>query len=171
MTNARKKIAALLALLLVSGCSLSCRKKSESEIIAALMADMAACAEKRDADGLIVHLASDYRDFNGRDREQTAAMVEEYFSRYRGIVIHLLASRIVVESPGSASLETDISLSSGAAQAFRKLIRFSGENYRFSCRLRKEERWLISEARWEYVALDGLFPESLEILRELFPNL
>ena len=52
-------------------------------------------------------------------------MIEEYFSRYRGIVIHVLASRIVVDGPGSASLETDVSLSSGAAQAFRKLIRFS----------------------------------------------
>ncbi|MCX6557234.1 MAG: hypothetical protein NTW95_07385 [Candidatus Aminicenantes bacterium] len=171
MTNARKKIVALLALILLGGSSVSCRKKSESEIIAALVADMAASAEKRDADGLIVHLAPDYRDFSGRDREQTAAMVEEYFSRYRGIVIHLLASRIVIESPNSAALETDISLSSGAAQAFRKLIRFSGENYCFSCRLRKEERWLITEAGWEYVALDGLFPESLKILRELFPNL
>ncbi|MCX6555559.1 MAG: hypothetical protein NTZ12_11215 [Candidatus Aminicenantes bacterium] len=166
-----EKIAALMALILASGLSLSCHKKTESEVITVLVADMATCAEKRNADGLIVHLASDYRDFNGRDREQTAAMVEEYFSRYRGIVIHVLASRIVVESPNSAVLETDISLSSGAAQAFRKLIRFSGENYRFSCRLRKENRWLVSEARWEYVALDGLFPESLKILRELFPNL
>jgi hypothetical protein len=171
MTNAREKIAALLALLVAGGCSFSCHKKSESEIIAALVADMATSAEKRDAEGLIVHLASDYRDFNGRDREQTAAMVEEYFSRFRGIVIHVLASRIVVESPRRASLETDVSLSSGAAQAFRRLIRFSGENYRFSCRLRKENRWLITESRWEYVAFDGLFPESLKILRELFPSL
>jgi hypothetical protein len=171
MKKAEKKMTALLALILITGLLISCHKKSESEIIAALVADMAASAEKRDAGGLIGHLAPDYRDFNGRDRVQTAAMVGEYFSRYRGIVIHLLASRIVVESPGSASLETDISLSSGAAQAFRKLIRFSGENYRFSCRLRKEERWLVTEAGWEYVALDGLFPESLKILRELFPNL
>lgn len=150
---------------------ISCRQKSESETIAALVADMAARVEKKDSAGLIDHLAGDYRDFNGRDRAQTAAMAEEYFSRFRGIVVHVLASRIVIDGARSAVVETDVSLSSGAAQAFRKLIRFSGENYRFACRLRKEERWLITEAKWEYVALDGLFPESLKILQELFPNL
>ncbi|HSQ36203.1 MAG TPA: hypothetical protein VLQ89_09470, partial [Candidatus Binatia bacterium] len=149
----------------------SCRGKSEKEVIAALVADLAVSAEKRDAPGLIVHLDPGYRDFEKRDREQTAALIEEYFSRYRGIVIHVLASRIEIDGPGSASLETDVSLSSGAAQAFRKLIRFSGENYRFRFRLRKDDRWRITGAEWEYVAIDGLFPESLKIFRELFPNL
>ena len=169
--SARRKIVALLLLLFISWLFVSCRHKTESEIIAALMADMAARAEKRDAAGLIANLAGNYADFEGRDRAQTAAMVEEYFSRYRGIVIHVLASRIVIDGAGSAAVETDVSLSSGAAQAFRKLIRFSGENYRFACRLSKEDRWLITEAKWEYVAVEGLFPESLKILRELFPNL
>jgi len=149
----------------------SCRRKSESEVIAGLVAELAVRAEKRDAAGLIAHLAGNFRDGTGRDRERTAALIEEYFSRYRGIVIHVLASRIVVDGPGSASLETDVSLSSGAAQAFRKLIRFSGENYRFRCRLRKNGRWLITEAEWEYVPVESLFPESLKLFRELFPNL
>jgi hypothetical protein len=170
--SAGRKIAAAVLLPAVISCLLvSCRRKTESEVIAALVGDMAARAEKRDAAGIVAHLAGDYRDFEGRDRAETEAMVGEYFSRYRGIVIHVLASRIVIEDAGSAALETDVSLSSGAAQAFRKLIRFSGENYRFTCRLRKDGRWLITEAKWEYVSLDGLFPESLKILRELFPNL
>ncbi|MBN2399521.1 MAG: hypothetical protein JXI33_04185 [Candidatus Aminicenantes bacterium] len=149
----------------------ACRQKTETEIIADMVADMAVHAEKRDAEGLIVHLAGDYRDFENRDRDQTAALIEEYFSRYRGIVIHVLSSRIVLEDIRDASLELDVSLSSGAAQAFRKMVRFSGENYRFRCRLRKDDRWLIVKAEWEYVALEGLFPESVKILRELFPNL
>jgi hypothetical protein len=171
MSGRKKNAAAFLLLVCASWLFVSCRSKTESEIIAELMADMAARAEKRDAAGLIAHLAGDYRDFEHRDRDRTAAMVEEYFSRYRGIVIHVLASRIVIESAGSAAVETDVALSSGAAQAFRKLVRFSGENYRFACRLRKNGRWLITEAKWEFVALDGLFPESVKILRELFPNL
>jgi hypothetical protein len=171
MSAGRKISAAFLPLLLIACLHVSCRHRTDSEVIAALVADMAASAEKRDADGLIANLADDYRDFEGRDRGQTAAMVEEYFSRFRGIVIHVLASRIVVENARSATVEADVSLSSGAAQAFRKLICFSGENYRFGCRLRKDGHWLITEARWEYEALDGLFPESIKILRELFPNL
>jgi hypothetical protein len=171
MSGRKKSAAVFLILVCVFWLFASCRRKSESEIIADLVAELAARAEKRDAAGLIAHLAGDYRDFENRDRDQTSAMVEEYFSRYRGIVIHVLASRIVIESAGSAAMETDVSLSSGAAQAFRKLIRFSDENYRFACRLRKDGRWLITEAKWETMALDGLFPESIKILRELFPNL
>jgi hypothetical protein len=170
--NVNRKLAAVILLLLfVSWLFISCRQKTESEIIAALLADMAVRAEKRDSAALIDNLAADFHDFQGRDLKQTAAMLQEYFSRYRGIVIHVLASRIVIENTRNAAVETDVSLSSGAAQAFRKLIRFSGENYRFQCRLRKDGRWLITEVKWEYMALESLFPESLKILRELFPTL
>jgi hypothetical protein len=131
---------------------------------------MAGMIEKKDAAGLIGFLADDYRDFAGRDRQQTAEMLQEYFSNFRGIVVHVLASRIAIEDTRNAAVGTDVSLSSGTAQAFRKMIRFSGENYRYQCRLRKNGRWLISEAKWEYVAVESLFPESLKLLRELFPN-
>jgi hypothetical protein len=171
MSVSRKLAAAFLLLICVSWMFVSCRQKTETETIAALMADVAVRAEKRDPAGLIAFLADDYRDFAGRDLARTAAMMEEYFSRYRGIVIHVLASRIIIEDASHAAVETDVSLSSGAAQAFRKMIRFSGENYRFQCRLRKDGRWLITEAKWEYMALEGLFPESLKILRKIFPNL
>lgn len=168
-TSSRLAAAVLMWGLVISPC-LSCRRQNENQVIAAMVADMAARAEKRDAAGLIAYLASDYGDHEKRDREQTADLIENYFSRYRGIVIHVLASRIAISGAGSASLETDVSFSSGAARAFRKMIRFSGENYRFRCRLRKDDRWLITRAEWEYVPVDGLFPESMKIFRELFPN-
>lgn len=150
---------------------ISCRQKTDRETIAAVIDSMAARVEKKDAAGLIAHLADGYRDFEGRDRAQTAVMVEEYFSRYRGIVVKVLTSRITLQSSRQAAVETDVALYSGAAAAFQKLIGFSGENYRFQCRLHKNGRWLVSEAAWEFIQLGSLFPESLKILRELFPNL
>jgi len=150
---------------------ISCQQKTDKEIIAAVIDDMAARVEKKDAAGLIAHLADDYRDFEGRDRAQTAAMVENYFSRYRGIVVKVLASRIELRSTLSAEVETDVAFYSGAASAFRKLIGFSGENYRFRFAMQKTGAWMIHTAQWEYIPLSGLFPESLQILRELFPNL
>jgi hypothetical protein len=171
MSGRRKLAGTFLILLFVSLAIGSCRAKTETENIAALVADLAVKAEKKDAAGLIANLAGDYLDFEKRDLAQTTAIIEEYFSRYRGIVIHVLSSRIVIEDARNAAVEIDVSLSSGAAQAFRKLIRFSGENYRFACRLRKGDRWLITAAKWEYMAVEGLFPESIKILRELFPNL
>jgi len=150
---------------------ISCRQKTEKEVIAAVIDNMATRVEKKDAAGLIAHLAADYRDFEGRDRAQTTAMIEEYFSRYRGIVVKVLASRIELRSALSAEVETDVAFYNGAASAFRKLIGFSGENYRFRFTMQKTGAWTIQTAQWEYIPLSGLFPESLMILRELFPNL
>jgi len=166
------KLAAVLVMLLAIPFLLcQCRGKTDKEIIAALIAKMAVQVEKKDAAGLIAHLAENYNDFEGRDRAQTAAMVEEYFSRYRGIVIKVLASRIELRSAHSAEVEADLAFYSGAASAFRKLIGFSGENYRFKFAMEKIDMWTIRSSQWEYIPLSGLFPESLQILRELFPDL
>ncbi|MFH2107165.1 MAG: hypothetical protein ABII93_00705 [Chrysiogenia bacterium] len=171
MSGNRKLTAALLVPLIVPLLFPNCRSKTDREMIAALIAKMAVQVEKRDAAGLIAHLAANYNDFAGRDRAQTAAMVEEYFSRYRGIVIKVLASRIDLRSTKSAEVEADVAFYSGAASAFRKLIGFSGENYRFKFALEKIDIWTIRSSQWEYIPLSGLFPESLQILRELFPDL
>lgn len=163
--------AAVAAVILAAAVAFSCGAQTDREAIAAAIDDMAARVEKKDAAGVVAHLAPGYLDFAGRDRERTGAMVEEYFSRYRGIKAKLLASRIAMGEAGTASAEIDVSLYSGVAAALRKAVGFSGENYRFSCVFRKNGKWLVSEARWESIPMESLFPESLKILRELFPNL
>jgi len=161
----------LAAALLIAAVGPSCRARSDKDAIAGVLEDLAAQVEKRDADGLLAHLAGNYLDFEGRDRLATRALAEEYFRRYRGIKIKLLSSRIEMETGGAATAEFDVSLYSGIGAALRKAVGFSGENYRVSCRFRREGKWLISEARWESIALRDLFPESLRILREIFPDL
>ena len=147
-----------------------CRGQSEEEAIRGVFADMAARIESRDADGLIAHLASDYADLAGRDRAATREMAAEYFRRYRGIKTKLLSARVTPGEAGTATAELDVSLYSGLASALRKAVGFDGENYRVSCRLRKSDRWRLSAASWEYIPMSGLFPESLQVLRELFPD-
>lgn len=163
--------AALAGMVILAALGGSCRARSGKDIVAGVIAEMAARVENRDSAGLIALLNADYRDFAGRDREQTRAMAEEYFRRYRGIKTKLLATRITMDGDGGAAAEFDVSLYSGVAAALRKAVGFSGENYRVSCRLRREGEWRVSEARWESIPLDGLFPESLQILREIFPDL
>lgn len=171
MSRSSGWLAALAAAFLAAGVAASCAAKTDRELIAAAIEDMAARVEKKDAPGLVGHLASGYEDFEGRDRGRTAALLEEYFGRYRGIKAKLLASRITMGEAGTAGAEIDVSLYSGVAAALRKAVGFSGENYRFSCVFRKNGKWLVSEARWEYIPMESLFPESLKALRELFPNL
>ncbi len=64
-------------------------------------------------------------------------------------------------------------LSSGAAEVLRKLVRFAGEYYRIELRLRRTDpkRWEIVYAGWEAVPITDLFPESLNILKKIFPGL
>ncbi len=129
-------------------------------------------AEKKDLDSIMINLADDYYDFEGRHKRETEEMINGYFERYRGIVINMLSTRIDEIYPLEASIQAEVAFSSGAAKVFRKLIRFSTENYRLKIKLKKSnDKWRIRYAEWRYVSLNELFPESLSILKKIFPNL
>jgi hypothetical protein len=86
----------------------------------------------------------------------------------------LLGVRIrEIRADATASLECEIVLSHGAAEVLRKLIRVAGEYYRFRVDVRRTDRgeWRFTSAAWEGIGITELFPESLSILRELFPGL
>jgi len=166
-----EKLRFLLAAFVIAAVSISCHDRTDKENISAVIDDMAVRVEKKDAAGLVAHLTEDYQDGDGRDRFRTQAMAEEYFSRYRGIKIKLLSSRITMGAEQTATAEIDVSFFSGVAAALRKAVGFSGENYRVSCAFFKEGDWRIREASWTYIPLNSLFPESLEILRDIFPDL
>jgi hypothetical protein len=98
-------------------------------------------------------------------------MVQTYFLEFRGIVVHLLGMRIDGLEKAKASIRVDAALSSGPAKALRKLVPVSTDNYRFHIELVKlEDRWLIRSAEWKHIGVEDLFPESLPILRSLFPG-
>ncbi len=154
----------LLALFLAS-----CGGKTDEDLIQELMDRIGSCAEKKDIDGVTASLAYDYSDFEGRDKQKTKEMVEEYFRQYRGIVIHVLSTRIIEIDAPEASVETEVALSSGAARVFRRLVRFSTENYRLKIELiKRNENWQVQFAEWRYVTFDELFPESLTIFNKIF---
>jgi hypothetical protein len=154
--------------------ALSCGAPTEESRIRALVKDAAARAEKRDVAGLMRLFAADYRDFQGRDTAGTERLVGDYLGRYRSVIIHPLGIRIgAVDADGTASLECEIVLSHGAAEVLRKLIRVVGEYYRFRMDVRRTGpgEWRFTSAAWESIGLEELFPESLRVLRELFPGL
>ena len=160
-------VPALAALVLLLP---SCRRQGDEDAVVVVLEDMAGRVEARDADGLVRHLAADYSDFESRDREATRRMAGEYFRRFRGIKAKLLATRVALGEAGSATADVDVALYSGLASALRQAAGFPGENFRVSCALRRRGRWQVLSARWEYVPVSGLFPESLQALRELFPG-
>lgn len=175
MRSVCRRSAAVLAVIVLGGLlAPACGRPSDEARIRAVLNEALARAEKRDAAALMELLAPDYRDFEGRDTAGTLRLVTDYLARYRGVVLHLLGARIgEPAADGRVTVECEIVMSHGAAEALRKLIRFTGEYYRFRIDLQRTDaaEWRFAYAEWESIGLDGLFPESLEILRKLFPGL
>jgi hypothetical protein len=162
------------AALVLAAALAACGSPSDETRIRGLLKEAAARAEKRDVPGLLELFAPDYRDFQGRDREATGHLVQDYLDSYRGVVVHLLGARIGEAVPdGTAAVECEIALSHGAAEVLRKLIRFTGDYYRFRIAVRRTgpSEWRLASAEWESIGLGELFPESTAILRKLFPGL
>ncbi len=170
----RARVIAVAALAAAGALAQACAKPSEEVRIREILKEAVARAEKKDTSGLMKLFAPDYTDFEGRDAAATLRLVTDTLDRYRGIVIHLLGARVGdIEPDGRASVECDVSLSHGAAEVLRKLIRYTGEYYRFRIDLRKAgpEGWRFTCAEWRSIGLLEVFPESLAILKELFPGL
>jgi len=165
---------ATLTFAAVSIFTAACGTPSEEARIRELLKKTVALAEKKDVRALRASFAPDYRDFEGRDVEGTVRLVTAHLTRFRGVVIQLLGARVGAIGPdGRASVECEVSLSHGAAEVLRKLIRYSGEYYRFELELQRSDRgdWRYIYAEWQAISFIDLFPESFEILRKLFPDL
>jgi len=147
----------------------SCIQKTEEDLILEFMDEISRYAEKKDLDSIMMNLAYDYSDFEGRDKQKSKEMIDGYFRQYRGIVIHVLSTQVEEINMPEASIVSEVALSSGAAKVFRKLVKLSTENYRLNVRLiKRDERWQIRQAEWRYITFDELFPESLTIFNKIF---
>jgi hypothetical protein len=160
--------AAFCALLAVLPAS--CHKISEEERLIDRFKAMADLAEDKDRAGIMAAISDGYADFEGRDKAATEEMIGGYFKSYRGIVLHVLSARVTDLQADEASLEADVTFSSGAAQVLRRLVRFAGEYYRITVRWVKEGgEWMAAYAEWRSVGLDDLFPESRDKLQKILP--
>lgn len=171
--NKKKKgrllVLGVAAVLIFTGCG---KGKSEEDRIEEMFDHISRQVEQENTDGIVHYLSEDFSDFEDRSRTDVRALVEEHFNRFRDIVFHLLSVKILFVHGDSAEVEAEISLSSGAAKMFRKLIKFAGHLYRFKLDLRKTGReWKITYAEWRYTTIDQLYPESFKVLRKIFPNI
>jgi hypothetical protein len=151
--------------------SAACRQKTESDLVLETVDRLARLAEDKDIETIMASIDDAYSDFEGRNKSGLRELVGGYFSGRMGIVVHRLGGRVELADPGSASLQADLAVSSGAAEALRRLVRLSPDIYRVRVDLvRPAGRWLIRQAQWTPVGPGEVFPESLGILKSLFPK-
>jgi hypothetical protein len=161
----------VISVLLAGG--VACRRgPDDAGLIRRLTEKLAVAAEKGDGAAIEAALQADYRDGEGRGRSETRRLLEEYHARRSGIVVHLLEVKIVTLRLPRAEVDADVALSSGAGEALRRIVRFSGECYRFHCRLTREgAEWKVTSTEWEPIATVDLSGSALKTLREIFPLL
>ncbi len=149
-----------------------CGRTDDRTLIIVFIERIGHLVEERDTDGLVSLLDEDYRDFERRDKAQTEQLIKAYFQDSRGIVMHILETRIAEMKSGEAKVQTEIVLSSGAAKVFRKLFRALGDFYRFDLKLHKiGDQWRIDYAKWQNLGFSDLSPESRSRLQKIFPGI
>ena len=149
-----KKIICILFFIFILFIS-NCSKKTDKDKIMETINTIADLAEDRDLDELLRYLSDDYYDDEERDFNDIEDLVKKYFKRYRGIVIKIIKTKIIEIKTPDAIIETDISISSGAAKLLRKLARLTQFTYRFKVSLKKEnEIWKVIKVSWAYIPSD-----------------
>ncbi len=133
--------------------ALHCGGPSEEDLILETLENAASYAEDKAVERLLDMFTPDYKDGEGRTLDDLADLVDEYMERYPGIAVHILATKINSLKLPDADITTEVQLSSGAAQMFRKLIKVGGYYYRFDVKLvKKEKKWLIKSASWVHIS-------------------
>lgn len=152
--------------------SWGCGGKTEEELIVETINTIGDYVEDRDFEGVIDYISDTYSDDEERTFEEIGDLLADNIQKYRGIVVNILGTRITDLKPLHAKVETEVSFSSGAAQLFRKAVRYSGRVYRFKVEFVKEdEKWRVEYASWISVSEREMLPESRKIMKELFPNM
>jgi len=156
----------IMILVLLSCSTSSGRSEIEETIYSAVSA-----AEERDVGKFMKIISIEYLDDEERTKADIGKKIETYLNRFRGISVNILNIRTVNESMNSAEVITEISFSRGLGKIFSKIVNSYGEVYRFNISMsHRSKNWVVKSAEWNWMSIDELFPESIKVLRELFPN-
>jgi hypothetical protein len=173
--KAGERLARILAISILASSlgNMGCRRPTEESLILDTVDTLCRLAEQKDLEAMMNHFAEDFTDLEGRDKAGLKSLLSGYFDGRTGIVVHRLGSRQDDLKAGEpATLETEVALSSGGAEALRRLVRISPDIYRLRIELIKSDTgWLVHYAEWSLIGLAELFPESLGEFRKLFPKL
>ena len=141
----RTRVALLLALAVLSACS-----RGPKDPVAALLADLEAAAEARDAERFAERLAPEFRGAHGLGRPEALAQLKRYLAAYESVAIDVYG--VAAERDGSAvRVRCVVEFSGQARKAFglEGLLPPSAV-YRFDLDAAEESgTWRVRGATWE----------------------
>ncbi len=160
-------IISIIFLLILPGCG-SSDKRSEIEAAIYKAVDT---ATDNDVEEFMRFIDFDYLDAEERTKADIREKVENYLSRFRVISINILNIKTVKSINDKAEVITELNFSHGLGKMLSKIIRSAGESYRFRLKMiRRARGWVVKQAEWEWISIEELYPESLKVLRKLFPE-
>jgi len=165
------KMHKAIPLLLILFLSISCGSGDERSEIEVAIYDAVEAAKENDVDGFMGFIDFEYMDREERTKKDIRKKVEGYLNRFRVIAVNILNIRTVKKDNDNADVVAEVNFSHGLGKMLSKVIRSYGESYRFRMDMIKRARgWVVTRAEWEWMSLEDLYPESIKVLRELFPD-
>ena len=138
-----RRVAIALAFLLLASC------RAPRDPVTGCLKGAVAAAEKRDADGVMAHVAEGFRDGEGGGKADAAAVVRRYLAAYESLSLTL--SDVAVErGPAAAHAKFRVRMS-GKPRAVGGLEGFLPRSSRWSFDVRLEDGaggWKIASAAW-----------------------
>jgi hypothetical protein len=154
---ARVVLASVVACLAVAG-SPGCSRKP-TDPVAALLAELEAAAEARDADRFVQSLSAEFKDSDGMGKPNAVLLLKRYFAAYEAVSIDVYGVE-TERGEGEARVRCIVEMTGRA----RKLPGLEGflppsAAYRFELGVADEGgSWRVRSARWESTEPPGEAP-------------
>lgn len=151
----RKSVVVIFAILL-SLSFMDCRKTSDEDELAAIVAQIQKAVEEKNTNAIMKHVSPGYSDSQGFDYETLKKTLRAYFFRFPKISAYINRRDISV-SEGSARIILQAILTSGVKTgSLTDAIPESLGIYIFDISLRKESNdWKIITATWKRAGVNS----------------
>ncbi len=152
------RVARAAGLILATACALACSSapSTPEDQIRAVLAELEASAEAKDAGAMKQHVSDAYADAQGNDKRAIAQLVAFHLLRNQSVYLLTRVSKIAITEPGQGSAEVFVAMAGTPIAGPEALLGLRADLYRFDLQLENEPdgAWRILSAEWRPAAVD-----------------
>jgi len=145
----------LILLLSLSGCDTA---DSPERRIREMIEAGELAVESRSAGDVMALISNDYRDDNGRGRDQLLQLLGIYFYRHRSIHLLVQVQAIELTGEGRARAAVYVAMAGRPVSDAESLLTLRADLYRFDLNLEELKGvWLVTSSRWRQANTEDFF--------------